>query len=141
MNTVDVIADIQSQVKYLTYQGCDDPPPEPARLAYLVCEGNHIIFTAAEDVTKKETTLGAPTIIVRKICEAEGLEWNKCTFYDLQTGVGYPHQGMIYIAFDELVFFNNYSLRLKKWESHLKGGQPDCLRDEVLAILQLLKVR
>jgi hypothetical protein len=74
------------------------------------------MFTATQSgVGKITSTINAVNEIVRRICEAENLDWRECVFYDLQTWVGYPHHGFGYFCLDELSFAEGDHIHVDGW--------------------------
>ncbi len=121
------MANVDARVKTLVYRGFN-PPLSQVEIAYRVM-GNKIIFTALEKATgAKTSTINAAEEIVRLICEAEGLKWQECEFFDLQTWVGYPIHGHGYFSLDQLIFDENERLWVKSWENRASNtDHPDYL--------------
>lgn len=126
-----------AQVKSLKYEGyC--PPRTSAEVAYIIV-GNKVIFTATESSLGKTITVNAAKEIIRLICEAEGLDWQLCVFYDLQTQVGYPHFPRGYFSFEELLFANGELLEVEKWKTRSTSRRAEFMTEEIEVLLSWLQ--
>jgi hypothetical protein len=52
--------------------------------------GHDVYFTA---ITRFPSTINRAEQIIIVICEAEGIDWRECSFFDIQTTWGYPSSG------------------------------------------------
>lgn len=84
-----------------------------ARAVYL-CDGDRIFFSGLEG---HPSTINAAEQVVLAICKAEGLEWQNCTFYDIQTRSGYPTHEIGWYAVDRLILVDtNGSPHVDAWQ-------------------------
>lgn len=92
------------------------PPASSSIVRYIVLD-NDVFFTATEDCSKVTSTINAAEQIIEAICKKEGLQWQNCRFYEIQTAIGYPWHGDDYLELDELqVVDQNGHPSVEEWQ-------------------------
>ena len=71
------------------------PPMTKSKVAYVV-DGYNIYFSGLE--RRKTSTINAAEEVILVLCRAEGLKWQNCQFYDIQTHLGYRKSPGEYIV-------------------------------------------
>ena len=64
------------------------PLRRKGRVAYIIVDAK-VFFSGLTHFTEATSTINDAEGVVKAICQAEGLDWQKCQFYDIQTHQGY----------------------------------------------------
>lgn len=76
-----------AELKETAYPGFH-PPKSKGRVAYIIID-TVVFFSGLTPTGESTTTINDAEGVIEAICEAEGLKWESCQFYDIQTHRGY----------------------------------------------------
>lgn len=66
-------------------------PVSGGKVAYTVVS-DKVYFSGLTSPLQSTSTINATESVIQAICQAAGLDWTTCEFYDIQTHRGYPQR-------------------------------------------------
>ncbi len=122
------------EVKEVDYPGFM-PPASASKVRYIVL-GNKVFFTATEDCSKITSTINAAEQIIEAICKKEGLRWDKFSFYEIQTAIGYPWNGEDFLEVDALAIVDlNGRPSVDRWQRMTIPDKRQIIGSQTIALL------